>query len=184
RGDIYQLADYAARRGLEPVVALSPTPELIRAAIQQLRRNGVKRVAIGVDDLVPPAVTINAVEWARDAGMGVELNTRVMYRNAAKLPHLLDMLEALGADTWNLYFLVPIGISAEEMPTPEQTDEIFEFIDEDARHRIKVRILEAPNYERYAGRSTQDAGLSVFISCNGDVRPGELIPIGAGNVRY
>ena len=35
-----------------------------------------------------------------------------------------------------------------------------------------------------SGLSTQDSALDVFIAFNGDVRPGEFIPIGAGNVRY
>jgi radical SAM protein with 4Fe4S-binding SPASM domain len=189
RGDIYQLVEYATRRGLEPLVALSPTAELTRAAVQRLRRNGVKRIVIGVDDFFPPTTTLSAIEWARDCDMAVEINTRVTRRNAEKLPQLLDMIESLGADAWNLYFLVPIGVSAEEMPSPEQVDEIFEFVDEEARQRIHVRILEAPHYARYlaethAGLRTQDSGLNVFIAFNGDVRPGELVPIGAGNVRY
>jgi MoaA/NifB/PqqE/SkfB family radical SAM enzyme len=184
RGDVYQLAEYATRRGLEPVLALSPTPELTRAALQQIRRNGVKRIAIGIDDFFPPTATISAVEWARDAGLGVEINTRVMSRNAEKLPELLDLIETLGADTWNLYFLVPIGIAAEEMPTPGQTEKIFEFVDEEARRRLKVRILEAPHYARYSSLITHHSSPDVFIAFNGDVRPGELVPIGAGNVRY
>src|SRR5207244_8223426 len=105
-------------------------------------------------------------------------------RNGDTLPRLLDMIETLGADTWNLYFLIPIGMPAEEMPTAEQVDEIFAFVDEEASQHVHVRILEAPHYARYTGRSTEDAGLTAFIAFNGDVRPGEFIPLGAGNVRY
>ncbi len=184
RNDVYQLIEYAARRGLEPIIALSPTPELTRDAVQRLRRNGVKRIVIGVDDFFPPATTLSAIEWAHDCGIAVEINTRVTHSNAPKLPDLLDTIETLGAVSWNLYFLVPIGVSADELPTPEQVDEIFEFVQEEASKRIHVRILEAPHYARYAGLSTQDSALDVFIAFNGDARPGELVPIGAGNVRY
>ena len=183
RDDLYQIIEYAARRGLQPVVALSPTSELTRDAMQRLKRNGVKRIVIGIDDYFPPTTTLSAIEWARDCGMAVEINTRVTRRNAGKLPRVLDMLEALDADTWNLYFLVPIGVPAEEMPTPEQVDEIFELVQDEASTRIKVRIFEAPHYARYSGRA--EAALPpIFIAFNGDVRPGEFIPIGAGNVRY
>jgi MoaA/NifB/PqqE/SkfB family radical SAM enzyme len=189
RGDVYQLIEYATRRGLEPVIALSPTPELTRSAVQRLKRNGIRRIVIGIDDFFPSTTTISAIEWARDCGMSVEINTRVMNRNAEKLPRLLDMIETLGADTWNLYFLVPIGIPAEEMPTPEQVDEIFELVDQDASQRLHVHIMEAPHYTRYLAEthsalSIQSSALNVFIAFNGDVRPGELVPIGAGNVRY
>jgi radical SAM protein with 4Fe4S-binding SPASM domain len=74
-------------------------------------------------------------------------------------------------------------VSAEEMPTPAQVDEIFAFVDEEASKRIHVRLLEAPHYARYLGRA-EARPTSVFIAFNGDVRPGEFIPIGAGNVRY
>ena len=189
RDDVYQLAEYATRRGLEPLVALSPTAELTRAAIQRLKRSGVKSIVIGVDDFFPPPTTLSAIEWAHDCGLPVEINTRVMNRNAGKLPRLLDMIETLGAEAWNLYFLVPIGLSAEELPTQEQVEEIFEFVDEEASKRLRVNIFEAPHYARYlaethSGLSTQDSGLTIFIAFNGDVRPGEFVPIGAGNVRY
>lgn len=184
RDDIYQLVEYAARRGLQPIVALSPTRELTRAAIQRLKRNGVKRVVVGIDDFFPPPASISAIEWARECGLGVDVNTRVMASNAPKLPQLLDMIETLGADGWNLYFLVPVGISADEMPSPEQVDQIFEFVEQDASHRVRVALMEAPHYARFREEFGPASPETIFIAFNGDVRPGEFIPIGAGNVRY
>ena len=189
REDVYQLTEYATRRGLEPLIALSPTRELTRSAVQRLKRNGVRRVVIGIDDLFPPPTTLSAIEWARECGIEVEINTRVMNRNAAKLPQILEMIENLGAEAWNLYFLVPIGAPAEEMPTSEQVEDVFEFVEAEASQRIEVRIFEAPHYARFLAEThsplaNQSSTPNVFIAFNGDVRPGEFVPIGAGNVRY
>ena len=44
RKDIFEIVEYARRRGLEPAVNVSPTRRLTAASINQLFRNGLRRL--------------------------------------------------------------------------------------------------------------------------------------------
>lgn len=161
RDDLYQFVEYARRRGLDPILALSPTPSVSQKSIAQLAYAGLKRIVVSIDDHDPMrhdagtgltgsfGVTLAALNWAIDAKVGVEVNTLVSKRNAAHLGGILELLETLGAAAWNLYFLVPVGgSSANEVLSPEEAERVFSFID-NASSKIAIRIFEAPHYRRY-----------------------------------
>ena len=215
RDDIFQFIEYAKRRGLDPTIALSPTPELTQKAMADIARRGASRIAMSIDDStalrhdalrgVPGtfSATLDALRWAHEYGMKVEINTLVSHRNAGHLPEILNLIGDR-IDAWNLYFLVPIGgAKMADVPTAEEVEKVFAFVDEVAE-RVKVRIVEAPHYRRHLIEkmssdwsdftgyqaadntpvATHDARGVVFISHSGEVRPSELLPLSAGNIRY
>lgn len=216
REDIFQFIEYAKRRGLEPAVALNPTAELTRQAMSAIARKGASRIVMSIDDAtalrhdalrgIPGtfAATLDATRWAREAGIAVEINTLISRRNAAHLSEILDLISSLGAEAWNLYFLVPVGgAKMVDVLTAEEVERVFDFID-GAAEQIKIRVMEAPHYRRHrvqkmsgqwpdfagyqsdesAPVATHDARGVVFISHSGEVRPSELLPLSAGNLRY
>jgi radical SAM protein with 4Fe4S-binding SPASM domain len=216
REDIFQFIEYAKRRALEPVVTLSPTSELTQQAMASIARKGASRIVMSIDDAtalrhdalrgIPGtfAATLDATRWAREAGIAVEINTLISRRNAAHLSEILDLISSLGAEAWNLYFLVPVGSAKMvDVLTAEEVERVFDFID-GAAEQIKIRVMEAPHYRRHrvqkmsgqwpdfagyqsdesAPVATHDARGVVFISHSGEVRPSELLPLSAGNIRY
>ena len=216
REDIFQFIEYAKRRGLEPVVALNPTSELTQQAMTSIARKGASRIVMSIDDAtalrhdalrgIPGtfAATLDATRWAREAGIAVEINTLLSRRNAAHLAEILGLISSLGAEAWNLYFLVPVGgAKMVDVLTAEEVERVFDFID-GAAEQIKIRVMEAPHYRRHrvqkmsgqwpdfagyqsdesAPVATHDARGVVFISHSGEVRPSELLPLSAGNLRY
>jgi len=215
RDDVFQFIEYAKRRGLDPTIALSPTPELTQRAMAEIARKGASRIVMSLDDATPLrhdalrgvpgtfTATLDAVRWAHEYGMKVEINTLVSHRNAAHLSEILELVRDR-VDTWNFYFLVPIGgAKLADVPTAEEIESAFAFIDETSE-RMTVRVFEAPHYRRhriekmandwsdFAGYqtdengpvATHDARGMVFISHSGEVRPSELLPLSAGNIRY
>jgi len=216
REDIFQFIEYAKRRGLEPAVALNPTAELTRQAMSAIARKGASRIVMNIDDAtalrhdalrgIPGtfAATLDATRWASEAGIAVEINTLISRRNAAHLAEVLELISSLGAEAWNLYFLVPVGgAKMVDVLTAEEVERVFDFID-GAAEEIKIRVMEAPHYRRHrvqkmsgqwpdfagyqsdesAPVATHDARGVVFISHSGEVRPSELLPLSAGNLRY
>jgi radical SAM protein with 4Fe4S-binding SPASM domain len=150
------------------------------------------------------AATLDATRWAREAGIAVEINTLISRRNAAHLSEILELISSLGVEAWNLYFLVPVGgAKMVDVLTAEEVERVFDFID-GAAEQIKIRVMEAPHYRRHrvqkmssqwpdfagyqsdesAPVATHDARGVVFISHSGEVRPSELLPLSAGNIRY
>jgi len=216
REDVFQFIEYAKRRGLDPAIALSPTPALTQEAMNEIAQKGASRIVMSLDDAaalrhdalrgVPGtfAATLDAIRWAREAGIAVEINTLISRRNAPHLSEILDLVTSLGADAWNLHFLVPVGgAKMVDVLTAEETERVFDFIDR-AAEQIAVRVVEAPHYLRHrvqktlskwpdfagyqadssAPVATHDARGIVFISHSGEVRPSELLPLSAGNLRY
>ena len=216
REDIFQFIEYAKRRGLEPAVALNPTTELTQQAMSAIARKGASRIVMSIDDAtamrhdalrgIPGtfAATLDATRWAGEAGIAVEINTLISRRNAAHLAEVLELISSLGAEAWNLYFLVPVGgAKMVDVLTAEEVERVFDFID-GAAEQIKIRVMEAPHYRRHrvqkmsgqwpdfagyqsddsAPVATHDARGVVFISHSGEVRPSELLPLSAGNLRY
>lgn len=161
RDDVYQFIEYSVRRGLQPLVALSPTTSVTQQAIAELAHSGASKIVVSLDDVDAVrhdalrgmnggyTATLLSMRWAREAGIGIEVNTLVARRNVAHLRDMLEMLELNGVEAWNLYFLVPVGASKGiEQLDAEQVDEIFRFVDDAASH-VKIRIIEAPHYRRH-----------------------------------
>jgi len=163
REDVYQVIDYARRRGLDPALVLSPTSQLTYDAIAQLVRNGLTKVAFTIDGSTTEihqsihgvagtfAATLRAMRWAECAGLRIEINTLVCSRNRHDLEPIVELIRPFGIVRWNVHFLVPTGGSVVlEMITSDEVEQVFAHLD-DIREREKfaVRIVEAPHYRRF-----------------------------------
>lgn len=163
RADLYQLLDYARRRGLQPALMVSPTPQLTGAAIGKLKRNGLTRLIISLDSAAPEkhdisrgisgqfGSTLLAIRWARTAELPVEINTLLNRRNISELQTIAELLGDVDVYRWNIYFLVPVGGSKNvETLTAEETEAVFAKLQElGARVPFPIRTFEAPHYRRY-----------------------------------
>jgi AdoMet-dependent heme synthase len=163
RSDIHQLIEYATRRWMRPSLTVSPTPALTGSEISKLRRNGLSRVIFSLDAPTPErhdavrglhgqfSATLQAVRWARTAGLATEVNTLVTKHNAGELEVLARFLADLGTVRWNVFFVVPTGgAKTLEVLPAQDVEAVF-----DRLMRIsldvpfEIRTFEAPHYRRY-----------------------------------
>src|SRR4051812_1338357 len=93
REDVYELVDYARRRGLDPALVVSPTMQLTFEAVERLQRHGLTRLVFAIDG--PTAAmhdtthgvsgafqtTVRAMRWARSFDLATEVNTLVTKRD-------------------------------------------------------------------------------------------------------
>ena len=163
RTDIFQLVDYARRRGLDPLVAVSPTQELTLESVNALKRDGLNRLlfnlngasAVRHDALraTPGSfgATLRAMRWAREADMAIEVDTLVTRRNMLDLSAIAEILDQFEIEAWNVYFLVPVADSKDlEIMAAEEAEQIFKTLAGIAATAdYKVRSVEAPQYRRY-----------------------------------
>ncbi|HEX9160282.1 MAG TPA: radical SAM protein [Thermoanaerobaculia bacterium] len=192
RADIYQLIDYARRRGLRPSMMVSPTALLTGASVGKLKRNGLARLIVSVDSSTPDrhdsirgahgqfAATLLAIRWARTAALPVEVNTLVSHRNMGDLDSLASLLGDLGVERWSVYFVVPIGGSKHlETLSPEESERVLERL-QTMRTKVPftIRTFEAPQYRQIERMDT------LFISHTGEVSISPFLPVTAGNIRY
>jgi radical SAM protein with 4Fe4S-binding SPASM domain len=162
RADLYQLIDYARRRGLQLSLMVSPTPSLTGAAIGKLKRNGLSRIVISLDAPTPGrsdsrsapgqfGSTLLAIRWARTAELPVEVNTLLSRANMNELNTMAQLIADLQIVRWNIYFLVPVGGSKHvESLTADEVESVFETIYQlSSRMPFPIRTFEAPQYRRF-----------------------------------
>jgi AdoMet-dependent heme synthase len=163
RADLYQLIDYARRRGLRPSLTVSPTRSLTGAAIGKLKQNGLARLIISLDSSTPAGhdtargvpgqfgTTLLTVRWARSADLPVEVNTLLSRKNVNDLETIAQLLTDVAIYRWNIYFLVPVGNAKHvEMLTADEVEDVFERLYELGRGlSFPIRTFEAPHFRRF-----------------------------------
>ena len=163
REDVYQIIDYTRRRGLEPALVLSPTPQLTYDAVAQLAHNGLTKIVFSIDGSTAGthqslhgiggsfALTLRAIRWAETAGLQIEINTLVCRRNRDDLEAIVDLIRPFRVARWNVHFLVPVaGSVVIEMITAEEVEHVFARLEEiREREAFAVRVIEAPHYRRF-----------------------------------
>jgi MoaA/NifB/PqqE/SkfB family radical SAM enzyme len=181
RGDVYQLVDHARRRGLNPVLTISPTANATTDAITRLRRNGLSRIIVPLEGAsadshdasrgIPGSYrrTLHIIGTALCSGIDVEVNTLVTRENLGILDAIYDRIERLGVVAWNVYLPVPhAGVRPLNEAEISQVSAIAE--------RLRVRGLTEIRI--------MDPGVStVFITSEGQVRNGEFVTTNSGDLR-
>src|SRR3954452_1293188 len=163
RPDLYELIRYGAEKGVKIAVTPSATPLLTREAIFKMEEAGVVRVGISLDGSSPEihdafrglpgawARTIQAVEWANQAGLPIQVHTTISRHNANDLDNLCALFEKLAIVMWNVFFLVPVGRGQlGDLLSGEEFEQVFGKIYElSQRVSFQIKTTEAMHYRRY-----------------------------------
>ncbi|MDR3748384.1 MAG: radical SAM protein [Acidobacteriota bacterium] len=166
RRDIFELADYATKRGLR--VALATNGTLVTKEVaQKIKDVGFKRVSISLDGSdaathdafrgIPGSfdAALYGMKNLQAVGVSVQINTTIARHNAHQLPAVLDLARKLGADALHTFLLVPVGcgvdIATEQMVPPEEYEQMLNwFYDQSLDGSIELKATCAPHYFRVA----------------------------------
>jgi radical SAM protein len=163
RPDVYDLVEYASRRGVRTSMTPSATPLLTREAIAELKQRGLARLAVSLDGStarihdafrgVPGSYhcTLRAIRWAAELGLPVQINTTITRRNLADVDAMIRLLETLPIVLWSVFFLVPVGRGqVADLTSAEEFEAVFQQLD-DASRRVPfdIKSTEAPHYRRF-----------------------------------
>lgn len=221
RPDALELAEAGSVLGLQMALSVDVGRLLTRETCLQIRRAGVRRVSFSLhfpdaersDRFAGmPGFYEGALEGLanlRRAGVPFQLHTSVMRANARLLPRLHRLAVELGADGWELFFLVPTGrarlLAGEELSPTEQERVLRWLYRVQRRSRFPVKQICAPHFRRVEVQSARARGerrperittrLSVlsrgclagngfaFVSHVGEVGGCGFLPLSVGNVR-
>jgi radical SAM protein with 4Fe4S-binding SPASM domain len=136
---------------------------LTREAIFKLKEAGLVRLGISLDGSTPEihdnfrglpgawARTIQAIEWANEAGIPIQVHTTISRHNATDLDNLCALFEKMAIVMWNVFFLVPVGRGQlGDLLSGEEFEQVFGKIYE-LSHRVnfQIKTTEAMHYRRY-----------------------------------
>ncbi len=163
RKDVFELIRYAADQGVKVAVTPSATPLLTREAMFRFKDAGLVRLGISLDGSTPLihdafrglpgawARTIQAIEWANEAGIPIQVHTTISRHNVHDLDNLCALFEKLAIVMWNVFFLVPVGRGQiTDLLSGEEFEQVFGKIYElSQRVSFQIKTTEAMHYRRY-----------------------------------
>lgn len=163
RPDIYDLVEHATKRGVRAALTPSATPLLTQAAIQELKRRGLARLAVSLDGPTPEIHdtfrgvagsfqrTMDAIRWARECHVPMQINTTVTRRNHKDLDTFVPLLEKAGIVLWSVFFLVPTGRGKQDdLLSAEECEQVFERLYQISRRvKFHIKTTEGQHYRRF-----------------------------------
>jgi len=218
RADLYQLIDEARSLGIGISITPAATPALTRDVLERLQQHGVEGLGLSLDgssgerhDSIRGvagtfARTMQAMGWAQELGLPLQVNTLVAAETVQDIPAIYELLKPLMPARWSLFFLISVGRGKVLEPlTAEQGERLMGWIHETSSAApFTVATTEAPSYRRVALQRMRAEGLTgdqikkspacrgfgirdgngiVFVSHIGDICPAGFLPMAAGNVR-
>ena len=224
RPDLFELIGHARSRGVRVSLTPSATPLLTREVVVQLKEAGLARLAVSLDGAIAEthdmfrgmtgsyARTLNAIQWANEIGLPVQVNTTFSRRNIDQIDAIVELMESLRITLWSVFFLVPTGRGKlNDLLSADEFEQIFAKIHHlSMTASFDIKTTEAQHYRRFliqqkssanagspervlhekivdsigrAPRGLNDGKGFLFVSHTGEVFPSGFLPVSAGNVR-
>ena len=224
RPDLFELIAHARHAGVRISLTPSATPLFTRQIVFRLKDAGLARLAVSLDgasSMTHDAFrgmsgsferTIDAVRWANEAGLPVQINTTFSRRNIGEIDTIVSLMETLRITLWSVFFLVPTGRGKlNDLLSADEFEEVFAKIYQLSKTvSFDIKTTEAQHYRRYflqqraserrmgtaieapeklpdtigrAPRGLNDGKGLVFVSHVGEVFPSGFLPSSAGNIR-
>lgn len=163
RNDLDELLRYAKSLKIRTGTIPAVTPNLTRQRLTELKGTGVDQIAFSLDAASAKVHdefrrvegvfdrTLQAVGWANELGLNVQINSLINIHNLERLDELVGLIENLNVVFWEVFFLVPVGRGKElTLLDAQKFEEAFEKIYElNQRCKFVIKVTEAPHYRRF-----------------------------------
>lgn len=218
RPDLYDLIDEARSLGIQVSVTPAATAKLTKEVLEKLMAHGVDGLGLSLDGAtaehhdgirgVPGTFdrTMQALGWAQELGLPVQVNSLACEQTAADLPGIFELLKPYKPARWSLFFLISVGRGKVLAPLePEAAEELMQWIYRTGQGApFVVATTEAPSSRRVAVEEMRAAGIHgdqirrtpaargfgirdgngiVFVSHAGEVCPAGFLPLPVGNIK-
>jgi radical SAM protein len=171
RPDLFELIHEAKAVGLRTATIPAATELLTRELVVHLKQAGLDQMALSLDFPRPElhdafrgvpgafAKTMEAVQWAHEAGLPLQINTTVCGDTAPYLEEMAAFVETLDIVFWEVFFLVPTGRGSELRGlTAAECERLFELLYQaQKKSRFIVKVTEAPHYRRHVAQRERAA---------------------------
>jgi heme b synthase len=216
REDVFELARAGKNLGLP--VALATNGSLVNDEIaEKISKSGIRRCSVSIDGVTSEthdrirgtqgsfSAAIRAASILRKHAVPFQVNTSVTRANEGELQTMLGLVEALGAEAWHIFMVVPMGRAvgmSDHLVNSARYNEILQWLAVKASAvNIEIKPTCAPQYYRIIRQNAASengapakghmpmtrgclAGQGfAFISSTGNVQPCGYFPVVAGSIR-
>ena len=218
RRGLFPFIDEARRLGIGVSITPAATSALTYTVLSELKNHDVKAVGLSLDGSTAERHdsirgvsgtfdrTLDAIRWAGELELPLQINTLVSAETAPDLPAIYELLKAFPIARWSLFFLISVGRGKVLQPlTAREAEDLMTWIYNTSKAApFVVATTEAPSYRRVALQRMRTEGLTgeeirhsktargfgirdghgiVFVSSTGDICPAGFLPQVTGNVR-
>ena len=162
RPDVFEIAEYAVKKGVRVSMTPSATPNVTKEAIEKAKEVGLSRWAFSLDG--PTAeihdhfrgtagsydLTIERIKYLHELEIPVQINTVISRYNIDHLEEMAKVVEGLKCVLWSVFFLVPTGRGQEsDMISPVQHELVFKWLyDLSKRVPFDIKTTAGQHYRR------------------------------------
>lgn len=163
RPDVFELIGHARLVGVRVSLTPSATPLLTRDVVVRLKGAGLARLAVSMDGASAEthdafrgmsgsfARTFDAVRWANEIGLPIQINTTFSRRNINEIDIIVALMENLKITLWSVFFLVPTGRGKlDDFLSAEEFESVLAKIYRLSKTAsFDIKTTEAQHYRRY-----------------------------------
>lgn len=141
RSDVFDIAEYAIKKGIRVSMTPSATPNVTKEAIRKAKDVGLSRWAFSLDG--PTAeihdhfrgtegsfeLTIERIKYLHELEIPVQINTVISKYNIHELEAMAELVKQLDCTLWSVFFLVPTGRGQiKDMISPIEHEKVFKWL--------------------------------------------------------
>ncbi|KAF0823765.1 TIGR04053 family radical SAM/SPASM domain-containing protein [Cytobacillus firmus] len=162
RQDVFDIAEYAVKKGVRVSMTPSATPNVTKEAIEKAKQVGLARWAFSLDG--PNAeihdhfrgtsgsfdLTIERIKYLHELEIPVQINTVISRYNIDYLEEMAKVVEELKCVLWSVFFLVPTGRGQEkDMISPVEHEKVFTWLyNLSKKVSFDIKTTAAQHYRR------------------------------------
>jgi AdoMet-dependent heme synthase len=162
REDVFDIAEYAVKKGVRVSMTPSATPNVTKEAIENAKEVGLSRWAFSIDGPRAEvhdhfrgtagsfALTMERIKYLHELEIPIQINTVISRYNINYLDEMAKMVEDLDCVLWSVFFLVPTGRGQEsDMISPVEHEKVFRWLyDLSKRVSFDIKTTAAQHYRR------------------------------------
>jgi AdoMet-dependent heme synthase len=162
REDLFELADYAVKKGMRVSMTPSATDNVTKERMQRAKEVGLSRWAFSLDGPTPEIhdhfrgtpgsfdLTIEKVKYLNELNMPLQLNTVISKYNYEYLEQMAELMKELKVVMWYIFLLVPTGRGQlDACLTPAEHEKVFRWLYELSKTApYDIKTTAAQHYRR------------------------------------
>lgn len=162
REDLFELADYAIKKGMRVSMTPSATPNVTKEKMKQAKEVGLSRWGFSLDGPTPEIhdhfrgtpgsfdLTLEKIKYLNELDMPLQINTVISKYNYDHLEEMSKLVGELKAVMWYIFLLVPTGRGQlDACISPAEHEKVFRWLYELSKTApYDIKTTAAQHYRR------------------------------------
>ncbi|MGZ4161528.1 MAG: TIGR04053 family radical SAM/SPASM domain-containing protein, partial [Neobacillus sp.] len=162
REDLFELADYAVKKGMRVSMTPSATANVTKERMERAKEVGLSRWGFSLDGPIPEIhdhfrgtpgsfdLTLEKIKYLNELDMPLQINTVISRYNFDHLEEMAKLVGELKAVMWYIFLLVPTGRSQlDACISPADHEKVFRWLyDLSKTAPYDIKTTAAQHYRR------------------------------------